>query len=450
MRVGAAEPTGFSVAPPPVAATVVDVSDRCVTTKLYVSGRPVLMDRQSVWMASPTGPVRVKSWKQLPSSPTPVVVTPVTSPPPTVAQILGDDPLPDGAWAGSASSYTAKGRKGRDLPPPHPAVSGLTVSADSKAALTQLITSPPSGHGVLISAPPGAGALDAALAVARELTDTASLYLATPSADRWTVEEIDDRIRHPANLRAAGERRPVIIVQDADAMTPTAADRMLKTLEEPPSGALFILTATRPSTMRKTVLGRVTSHVRLTPMDEDERVDLYEQKGLDSLSASQLENSAGENVALALAAIEAGKVGELVSGLSLLSVDAEAPVTRALRAWADLAPLAKQLAPHMFSGQLDSADDDAAATSERQVKAASRLLARHIIDRATEDLRRLVHSAVSRNVVVNVDQVEAAVAGAATEARQAVDAYSPPDRVLVTFFARISPVVASLAPNEAA
>jgi DNA polymerase-3 subunit delta' len=56
-------------------------------------------------------------------------------------------------------------------------------------------------------------------------------------------------------------RRRVTIVEQADALVPPAQNALLKTLEEPPSGSMFILVTSRPDILLSTVRSRC-SHMR--------------------------------------------------------------------------------------------------------------------------------------------------------------------------------------------
>jgi DNA polymerase-3 subunit delta' len=69
------------------------------------------------------------------------------------------------------------------------------------------------------------------------------------------VEEIRDAIGKAAYRPFEGRRR-VTIIDEADALVPNAQDALLKTLEEPPSGSIFILTTARPDSLLPTIGSR--------------------------------------------------------------------------------------------------------------------------------------------------------------------------------------------------
>jgi len=66
------------------------------------------------------------------------------------------------------------------------------------------------------------------------------------------VREIVDR----ANYRPFEGRRRVVILDEADALVPAAQNALLKTLEEPPSTSVFILSTSRPDMLLPTVRSR--------------------------------------------------------------------------------------------------------------------------------------------------------------------------------------------------
>jgi DNA polymerase-3 subunit delta' len=65
------------------------------------------------------------------------------------------------------------------------------------------------------------------------------------------------RLIGAANFKKAREtRRKVYVIKSADAMNLEAANRFLKTLEEPPGQTTFILTSARPSALPPTIVSR--------------------------------------------------------------------------------------------------------------------------------------------------------------------------------------------------
>ena len=64
------------------------------------------------------------------------------------------------------------------------------------------------------------------------------------------------RLIDRAHARAVSAARKVLIVSDAQAMNPVAANHLLKTLEEPPPGTVLVLTATSVAGLLPTIVSR--------------------------------------------------------------------------------------------------------------------------------------------------------------------------------------------------
>jgi hypothetical protein len=71
----------------------------------------------------------------------------------------------------------------------------------------------------------------------------------------------------------------ITLIPNADKMTPQAANSMLKLLEEPPRGWVFLLTASDPTLILPTVLSRCQV-IRLLPLPKAAIVDLLAQSGV--------------------------------------------------------------------------------------------------------------------------------------------------------------------------
>lgn len=140
-------------------------------------------------------------------------------------------------------------------------------------------------QGYLFAGPDGVGKVTAALGLAQRLNchapsppcgtcaDCRAVALRNPGyvqlldpelqagngAYRVRIHKIDAlrRMQAEVGLRAIGDQVRVWIVRTAEAMTEPAANSLLKTLEEPPSGVVIVLTAEQPAGLLDTIRSRV-------------------------------------------------------------------------------------------------------------------------------------------------------------------------------------------------
>ncbi len=70
-----------------------------------------------------------------------------------------------------------------------------------------------------------------------------------------TTEQVGHLVTE-ASLKASQARRKVFIISSAEAMNPTAANRLLKTLEEPPPSTTLVLTTQNLSRLLPTIISR--------------------------------------------------------------------------------------------------------------------------------------------------------------------------------------------------
>ena len=81
-----------------------------------------------------------------------------------------------------------------------------------------------------------------------------------------SVDDIRELIRQ-CGLRTLDSGKRVVIIQDADRMTPQAQNCLLKTLEEPPENTFFLLLAEHPEALLSTVVSRCRP-IRLHPWSD--------------------------------------------------------------------------------------------------------------------------------------------------------------------------------------
>ncbi len=96
------------------------------------------------------------------------------------------------------------------------------------------------------------------------------------------VDQIREVVRQSGYHRYNAKKR-FIIIDPAEAMQASAANALLKTLEEPPAGTGFILLATHARALLPTILSRCQRH-RLAPVTEKELVIWLSGQGIDNAS----------------------------------------------------------------------------------------------------------------------------------------------------------------------
>jgi DNA polymerase-3 subunit delta' len=168
------------------------------------------------------------------------------------------------------------------------------------------------------------------------------LVLIAPEKGEIRVGEIRE-VEEALSLKPFEGRRKVVIIDDADAMNPSAANAFLKTLEEPPDESLLILVAAHPDRLPETVRSRCC-RISFAPLSPEacERV-ILRVASLDRKGGDELRRRAPLLARLCLGrpglvvSSDAEKESERFTGLlqSMLSGDGET--------WADREEMEKWL-----------------------------------------------------------------------------------------------------------
>lgn len=176
-------------------------------------------------------------------------------------------------------------------------------------------------HAWLFTGPPGSGRSNAARAFAAALLCDSGgcgtclscrTALAGSHADVTRVvtdqavikvDTVRDLVRHAA-LAPAGRRWQVLIVEDADRLTDSAADALLKSIEEPPPRTVWLLCAPTVEDVVPTIRSRCRSLVLRTPPTAAVAAYLAERDavpaGLATFAARASQGHIGRARALAL------------------------------------------------------------------------------------------------------------------------------------------------------
>ena len=112
------------------------------------------------------------------------------------------------------------------------------------------------------------------------------------------VDDIREQILETVDLKPYHYAKKIYIIEKADTMNTQAQNALLKTLEEPPAHAVFLLLAERAEAFLPTILSRVVT-MKIRPLSEETVAEYLMQK----TSLSQEESHV-------LAAYAQGRIGQ--------------------------------------------------------------------------------------------------------------------------------------------
>jgi DNA polymerase-3 subunit delta' len=139
----------------------------------------------------------------------------------------------------------------------------LVINKATEAALDQFAKQPT--HALVIVGPKGAGRLTLAEELAARLLDDKAVkvlddarVLSVTDQDTIGIDDIRT-IQHFFALKPVSKdsSRRVVLMENADNMTPEAQNALLKSIEEPPADSFLILTASSSQRLLPTVMSRV-------------------------------------------------------------------------------------------------------------------------------------------------------------------------------------------------
>jgi DNA polymerase-3 subunit delta' len=123
-----------------------------------------------------------------------------------------------------------------------------------------------------------------------------------PSSSFIKIKQIRD-ICDTLSLKPYEAKLRIIIISDAQAMNPQAANALLKVLEEPPARTVLILTALQTSDLLPTIVSRC-QHIRFSPISKEKlKTFLVEKHGINSEDAAIFSAMANGSIAKALSMI---------------------------------------------------------------------------------------------------------------------------------------------------
>lgn len=150
------------------------------------------------------------------------------------------------------------------------------------------------------------------------------------------VDEIREIIHRLALTPSLGEHRAAVI-ESADQMNESAANALLKTLEEPPAGAWLVLTSNRPARLKATIRSRCATLTVRPPSEDAALTWLATHAGGDRRQQQIALRLAGGAPLAALEWLESDQMSfakEILEGI----VDVRRSPMQLAEKWADRAP----------------------------------------------------------------------------------------------------------------
>ena len=201
---------------------------------------------------------------------------------------------------------------------PTPIWRELFGQADAIAQLEQAVKTRDQGvqHAWLMTGPPGSGRSNMAVAFAAALlcadggcgtcrSCTLAMSGNHPDIDVLTTEKIGISIEEVRNLVLSAQmggsmgRFRIMIIEDADRMAERSSNVLLKALEEPPPGTVWILCAPSEADMLPTIRSRVRRITLKTPAVEEVAQLLVERDSIDRALAMTVAAEAQSHIGMA-------------------------------------------------------------------------------------------------------------------------------------------------------
>lgn len=160
------------------------------------------------------------------------------------------------------------------------------------------------------------------------------------------ADVVRDHLIAPANLMSVMNRGKVFVVQEADRMTPSAQNALLKTLEEPAGRSLIILLTDQPNALLQTIRSR-TQLVPFASLDGQLVVKELVKRNHPKPRAEQAARLSEGSLGLALKWLDEGVVEHGAELEKRLSAMLEG------RPWPDLADWFKKVVEEYASKQIE-------------------------------------------------------------------------------------------------
>jgi DNA polymerase-3 subunit delta' len=167
--------------------------------------------------------------------------------------------------------------------------------------------------------------------VARGLYPREVLGRSTEEKTDISVDQVRRVVLEKIALPPHEAPQRVVIVRDADQMSPGAANALLKTLEEPPAHTRFVLMTSRPGELLPTILSR-TQLVRFAPLSDELVERVLVEKKIEAPLAKDLARLSGGSVEVALALADPESADDRKRAVEILRNAARGPLPELLEA----------------------------------------------------------------------------------------------------------------------
>lgn len=235
----------------------------------------------------------------------------------------------------------------------------------------------------------------------------------TPAGDHMQIWQFWDRdnrppgiLSHTLNYAPSVGKKRVYILERADTLNESAANSLLKVLEEPPHYTLFILLAPHTARVLPTIVSRAqTIRLSALPIDTVART-LQERLELSVDRASTLASYAEGRIGQAMQMAQHPEIGdEMAKVMDFAETLPTAPLTRALRIAEQMRKLTGQV--RALSGAEEKKDSESGAEEGTKERVGRQELATifDLLIAFYRDLLALSVDASANDRVINRDRV---------------------------------------------
>lgn len=131
-------------------------------------------------------------------------------------------------------------------------------------------------------------------------------------------------ITNTLSLQPFESQYKIVVIWEAEKMNIDAANKLLKLLEEPPAGTLFLLVTHKVEKMLATIISRCQV-ITLQPMERGEMAEILSQRlGISGEDAQSAAAAASGSIGKAFAAAESARAGSDIEDLVIAFVEAAA------------------------------------------------------------------------------------------------------------------------------